>query len=143
MEPPQLKSGETVIPLAGLVVLVAMISGLINSAVVAWKTNQVWWLGLLIFTPFLIVCFFTSKKIGLLIFPAPSEDQVRVVKAGRSALPYTLTAALAGSITGAIVLGLIFPYFLGGVSLLSSVWLWVIIFSSIVGVLWGLLSALT
>lgn len=142
MKPNQLNSGDTVIPLAGLVVIAAIISGSINSAIVTWKHSQIWWLTIAALLIGAIVSWIIAKKIGSFVFPAVSDDQVFVVKAGGTALPLTLKAAFTGSISASVISGLAFAYMLGGTALIANTWLIVTIVSFVVGGLWGTLSAL-
>lgn len=142
MEPSQLNSAETVIPLAGLTVSAAMISGSINAAFVTWKYNQVWSLTLIAFFIASIVCWFISKKFASFAFPIESKDQVFVVKAGSSALPLTLKASMIGSILGLVLSGLALSFIIGGTSLITSTWVIVTIISGVIGILWGTLSAI-
>jgi Ca2+-dependent lipid-binding protein len=61
MEPSQPNPGDTVIPLADLVVKATIISGPINSAIITWKFNQSWWLTLAAFVIGAIVCWFLAR----------------------------------------------------------------------------------
>ena len=142
MQPSQLNSGDTVIPLAGLIVTTAIVSGSVNAAVVTWKYNHVWWLSLIAFFIAAVVCWFISKKVGHFVFPASSENNVFVVKAGSSALPLTLKAAITGACLSLFIAGLALALLLGGSSLVASTWLIVTSISLVVGILWGTLSAL-
>jgi hypothetical protein len=142
MEPSQLNPGDTVIPLVGLIVTTAIISGSINAAIVTWKYNHAWWLSLIAFFIGAIICWYISKHFGSLVFPSNSADNVMVVKAGSSALPLTLKAALVGSTLGLVISGLVLAFLVGGTSLVASTWVLVILVSGTVGILWGTLSAL-
>jgi len=142
MEPPQLNQGDTVIPLADLVVKAAIISGPINSAIITWKFNQSWWLTLAAFVIGAVVCWFLARRIGPLVFPATQFDDIFVVKAGTSAIPLTLKAAFIGSSTALIFCNFLYAFILGGPSLFVSTGVIVTLISLIVGGLWGMLSAL-
>ncbi len=142
MEPSQLNPGDTVIPLADLVVKTAIISGSINSAIITWKFNQSWWLTLAAFVIGAVVCWFLARYIGSLVFPVSQYDDIFVVKAGSSAIPLTLKAAFIGSSTALIFCGFLYAFILGGSSLFVSTWVIVTLISLIVGGLWGMLSAL-
>lgn len=142
MESSELNPGDTVIPLADLVVKAAIISGSINSAIITWKFNPSWWLILVAFVIGAVVCWFLARHIGSLVFPATQFDDVFVVKAGSSAIPLTLKAAFMGSSTALIFCGLLYAFILGGSSLFVSTWVIVTLISLIVGGLWGMLTAL-
>ena len=142
MEPSQLNPGDTVIPLADLVVKAAIISGSINSAIITWKFNQSWWLTLAAFVIGAVVCWFLARYIGSLVFPVTQFDDVFVVKAGSSAMPLTLKASFIGSSTALIFCGFLYAFILGGSLLFVSTWVIVTLIFLIVGGLWGMLSAL-
>jgi hypothetical protein len=142
MEPSQLNPGDTVIPLADLVVKAAIISGSINSAIITWKFNQSWWLTLAAFVIGAVVCWFLARRIGSLVFPVTQFEDVFVVKAGSSAIPFTLKASFIGSGTALIFCGFLYAFILGGSLLFVSTWIIVTLISLIVGGLWGMLTAL-
>ncbi len=142
MEPSQLNPGDTVIPLADLIVKTAIISGAINSAIITWKFNQSWWLTLAAFVIGAVVCWLLARYIGSLVFPATQFDDIFVVKAGSAAIPLTLKAAFIGSSTALLFCGLLYAFILGGSSLFVSTWVIVTLISLIIGGLWGMLSAL-
>ena len=142
MDPSQLNPGDTVIPLADLVVKATIISGSINSAIITWKFNQSWWLTLAAFVIGAVVCWFLARHIGSLVFPVTQFDDVFVVKAGSSAIPFTLKASFIGSGTALIFCGFLYAFILGGSLLFVSTWIIVTLISLIVGGLWGMLTAL-
>ena len=141
-EPSQLNPGDTVIPLADLVVKATIISGSINSAIITWKFNQSWWLTLAAFVIGAVVCWFLARRIGSLVFPVTQFDDIFVVKAGSSAIPLTLKASFIGSSTALILCGFLYAFILGASPLFVSTWVIVTLISLIVGGLWGMLTAL-
>ncbi len=142
MEPSQLNQGDTVIPLADLIVKTAIISGAINSAIITWKFNQSWWLTLAAFVIGAVVCWLLARYIGSLVFPATQFDDIFVVKAGSSAIPFTLKAAFIGSSAALIFCGFLYAFIVGGSPLFVSTWVIVTLISLIIGCLWGMLTAL-
>lgn len=141
MEPSQLKPGDTVIPLAGLCITVAIICGAVNSAIVTWNFNPIWWLTIVAFFVGAVLSWVIAKVASSLVYPA-SPDNVCVVKAGASALPKTIAAAMMGSVVGLLICGLGYAFIIGGSALVTSVGVPLIFISVIIGCLWGVLSAL-
>ena len=111
VDPSQLNPGDTVIPLADLLVKATIITGSINSAIITWKFNQSWWITLTASVISAGVCWFLARYIGSLIFPVTQFDDVSVVKAGSSAIPLTLKAAFIGSSTALISLWLFICFY--------------------------------
>ncbi len=99
MEQSQLKPGDTVIPLAVLCITAAIVCGAINSAVVTWNFNHTWRLTIVSFFVGAILSWGIAKIASSFVYPAPPDD-VCVVKAGASALPKTIDAAMMGSAVG-------------------------------------------
>ncbi|MDF1745458.1 MAG: hypothetical protein P1V19_17300 [Gimesia sp.] len=142
MAPSQLNPGDTVIPLAGLVVTTSIISGAINSSIIVWRYNQTWYFSLVAFFVGAILSWLIAKYIGLVVFPSQQEGTVFVVKSGVSALPLTLKASVIGAGTAVIICGYLLAFMLGGTVLLASSWFLITVTSIIIAGLWGTLSAL-
>ena len=141
MEPSSLKPGDTVIPLKVLCVTAAIVCGAINSAVVTWNFNHTWWLTIVSFFVGAILSWGIAKMASSFVYPAPPDD-VLVVKAGTSALPKTIVAAIIGSVVGLFICGIGYAFLIGGSALVISVGVSLIIVSVIIVFLWGVLSAL-
>ncbi len=141
MEPSQLKPGDTVIPLAVLCITAAIVCGAINSAVVTWNFNHTWWLAIVSFFVGSILSWGIAKIATSFVYPAPPSD-VCVVKAGASALPKTIVAAIIGSVIGLFICGIGYAFFIGGSTLVKSVGIPLIIVSVTISFLWGVFSAL-
>ncbi len=141
MEPSPLKPGDTVIPLAVLCITAAIVCGAINSAVVTWNFIHTWWLTIVSFFVGAILSWGIAKIASSFVYPAPPDD-VLVVKAGASALPKTIVAAIIGSVVGLFICGIGYAFLIGGSALVISVGVSLIIVSVIIGFLWGFLSAL-
>lgn len=141
MEPSQLKPGDTVIPLAGHFITAAIACGAINSAVVTWNFNPAWWLTIVAFLAGAILSWGIAKPVSSFLYPA-APDNVVVVKAGPSALPKTIGAAMMGSVVGLLVCGMGYAFLIGGSALVASVSMSLMFVSVVIGGLWGVLSAL-
>ncbi len=81
-----------------------------------------------------------GKAIALRLYTAPG-DQVQVVKAGPAALPKTLVASLLGAIAATALVGFGPAAGLGGLALVESIAGISAVSAVLVGVLWGVLSA--
>jgi len=99
MESSQLKPGDTVIPLAGHCITAAIVCGAINSAIGTWNFDPTWWLTIVSFFAGAVLSWGIAKIASSLAYRA-SPDYVCVVKAGASALPKTIEAAMMGSAVG-------------------------------------------
>ena len=141
MEPSQLKPGDTVIPLAVLCITAAIVCGAINSAVVTWNFNPTWWLTIVSFFVGAILSWGIAKIASSFVYSAPPDD-VCVVKAGASALPKTIVAAIIGSVIGLFICGIGYAFLIGGSTLVISVGVPLIIVSVAISFLWGVFSAL-
>lgn len=82
-----------------------------------------------------------GKAVARIIYSAPG-DQVRVVKAGPGTMSKTLLASLLGAIAATALLGFGTAAVLGGLALVKSIALLSVVGAVVVGVLWGILSAL-
>jgi hypothetical protein len=137
-----LEPGATVIPLAGLVSTTAMIAGAVVAAFVAWNRDWPWHYVLFAGSLGAAISRVVAHVGGKVLFPSDTKEHVLVVKAGKAALPRTLGAAFAGATIGSVFSGLLFAYFLGGASLVVGELAVIVIMPLLVGLLWGLLSAL-
>ena len=117
-----------------------IITGGMNSAIITWNFYQTWWLSVAAFLAVILI-WILAKWTGYLIF-LEKDTYVIVVKAGNSALPYSLKAAFTGSTIALFIFGFAFAYILGGTPLFMSTWLIITLVSFIIGGIWGTLSAL-
>lgn len=137
----QLTTGDKVIPLGFLCVTTGLITGAIVSGLVAWRAGNPWWYILLAVLIGGVLGWLIGKVMAVVFLSAPG-DNVLVVKAGASALPKTILSSLLGAVTAAIILGLGIAFVIGGAALIKSVALMSIGIALVVGVFWGLMSAL-
>ncbi len=141
METPKLKSGDTVVPLGSLSTTVAMLCGSINAGLVSWELKSPWWGVVVAVAVGGTIGSLIGKAIARMLYSAPG-DQVPVVKAGPAGLPKTLVASLLGAIAATALLGFGAAAVLGGLALVKSIALISAVSAVLVGVLWGVLSAL-
>ena len=92
--PSPFKPGDAVVPLAALSRQCGGIAGAVSVGIVLGRGNASWWLIALGVVMGLVVGLLAGKALGHLLIPASAPGQVLVVRAGRSALPLTLRAAL-------------------------------------------------
>ncbi len=140
METPKLNSGDTVVPLGSLSTTVAMLCGSINAGFVSWELESPWWGVVVAVAVGGTIGSLIGKAIARMLYSA-HRDQVQVVKAGPAALPKTLVASLLGAITATALLGFGAAAVLGGLALVKSIALISAVSAVLVGVLWGILSA--
>ncbi len=140
METPKLNSGDTVVPLGSLSTTAAMLCGAINAGLVAWALERPWWGVVIGVAVGGIAGNLIGKAIARSLYTAPG-DQVQVVKAGPAALPKTLVASLLGAIAATALVGFGPAAGLGGLALVESIAMISAVSAVLVGVLWGILSA--
>jgi hypothetical protein len=136
-----LTTGDKVIPLGFLCSTTGLITGAIVSGLVAWRAGNPWWHIVLAVLMGGVLGWLIGKVMAVVFLSAPG-DNVLVVKAGASALPKTILSSLLGAVTTVIVLGLGYAFVIGGAVLIKSVALMSIGIALVVGVFWGLMSAL-
>ncbi len=141
METPKMKSGDTVVPLGSLSTTVAMLCGSINAGLVSWELKSPWWGVVVAVAVGGTIGSLIGMAIARMLYSAPG-DQVQVVKAGPAGLPKTLVASLLGAIAATALLGFGAAAVLGGLALVKSIALISAVSAVLVGVLWGVLSAL-
>jgi len=141
MEPPQLNSGDTVVSLGSLSTTSAILCGSINAGLLSWALDSPWWgVGVAVVVGG-TVGGIIGKAVAQIIYSAPG-DQVQVVKAGPGAMSKTLLASLLGAIAATALLGFGTAAVLGGLALVESITLLSVVGAVVVGVVWGILSAL-
>ncbi len=140
METPKLNSGDTVVPLGSLSTTAATLCGAINAGLVAWALERPWWGVVIGVAVGGIAGNLIGKAIALRLYTAPG-DQVQVVKAGPAALPKTLVASLLGAIAATALVGFGPAAGLGGLALVESIAGISAVSAVLIGVLWGVLSA--
>ena len=141
MEEKQINTGDKVISLGFLCVTTGLITGAIVSGLVAWTVDNPWVYIVLVVLIGGFLGWLIGKGVAAVFFSAPS-DYVLVVKAGSGALPKTILSSLLGAVIAAMVLGLGFAFVIGGITLIKSMALMLIGTALVVGVFWGLMSAL-
>ena len=141
METPTLNSGDTVVPLGSLCTTVAMLCGSINAGFVSWELESPWWGVVVAVAVGGAIGSLIGKAIARMLYSAPG-DRVRVVKAGSAGLPKSLVASLLGAIAATALLGFGPAAALGGLELVKSIALFSAVSAVLVGVSWGILSAL-
>ena len=140
METPKLNSGDAVVSLGSLSTTVAMLCGAINAGLVAWGLERPWWGVAVAVAVGGAIGNLIGRAIARRLYLAPG-DRVEVVKAGPAALPKTLGASLLGAIAATALVGFGPAAGLGGLALVKSVAMISAISAVLVGVFWGILSA--
>lgn len=141
METPKLNSGDTVVPLGALSTTAAMLCGSISAGLVSWELESPWWGVVVAVAGGGAIGSLIGKAVARMLYSAP-RDQVQVVKAGPAALPKTLVAALLGATAATALLGFGAAAVLGGLALVESIALISAVSAVLVGVLWGVSSAM-
>lgn len=141
MDTPTLNSGDTVVPLGTLATTVAILCGAINAGLISWELESPWWGVVVAVAIGGALGSLIGKAITRMLYSAPG-DQVQLVKVGPASLPKTLVASLLGAIAATALLGFGVAAILGGLALVKSIALISAVSAVLIGVLWGILSAL-
>ena len=113
MSPTPLQPGEKVIALAATALAAGALSAFAASLCLAWSSELSLGPALGVITASTIVGMFFGALAGRLMFPA-GRGHLRVIRAGRSALPTTLRATIVSGLLGAL-LSLAAAWLLAGV----------------------------
>lgn len=113
MSPTPLQPGEKVIALAATALVAGALAAFAASLCLAWSSELSLGPALGLITASTIVGMFFGALAGRLMFPA-GRGHLRVIRAGRSALPTTLRATIVPGLLGAL-LSLASAWFLAGV----------------------------
>ena len=113
MSPTPLQPGDKVIALAATALAAGALSALAASLCLAWSSELSLGPALGVITASTIVGMFFGALAGRLMFPA-GRGHLRVIRAGRSALPTTLRATIVSGLLGAL-LSLAAAWLLAGV----------------------------
>ncbi len=141
MASPELNSGDTIVSLGSLSTTAAMLCGSINAGLVSWELESPWWGMVVAVAVGGTMGILIGKAVARMLYSAPG-DQVLIVKAGPAGLPKTLAASLLGAIAATALLGFGGAAVLGGFPLVESIALISAGSAVVVGVSWGILSAL-
>lgn len=141
MRAEELTAGDKVVPLAFLCVTTGLVAGALICGLVAWRFGNPWWHMVLALLTGGVLGWLIGKVMAKIFLSAPG-DNVLVVKAGAGALSKTMLSSLLGAVAAAIVLGPGYAFIIGGVAVIKSVALMSVGIALLVGVFWGLMSAL-